>query len=191
MVRIGVLALQGDFAAHGKALAALGHEVCEVKRPEHLPGLDALVLPGGESSTMLRLLASEDLLEPLLAFCRGGRPVLGTCAGAILLARHVSAPEQPSLDLLDIDVERNAYGRQLDSFIAPLQGDDPELDGVEGVFIRAPIIRRCGPQTQVVLRHDGLPVLVRQGSLWAATFHPEMGQDGARVLAHVFSDAGA
>lgn len=186
MVRVGVLALQGDYEAHSRSLSVLGHQAVEVKRPKHLTDVAALVLPGGESSTMLRLLASEDLLEPLAAFCRSGKPVFGTCAGAILLAKNVSGPDQPSLGLIDMDVERNGYGRQRDSFIAELAADDNALAGVEGVFIRAPIIRRTGPGVSVLLQHDGLPVLVRQGSVWAATFHPEMTTDGRiyqRVLA--------
>ena len=117
---IGVLALQGDFEAHGRMASALGHAVREVKAPEHLDGLDALVLPGGESTTMLKLLQAEAMTSSLVEFGRSGRPLLGTCAGAILLARRVTHPGQASLDLLDIDVERNAYGRQLDSFIASI-----------------------------------------------------------------------
>jgi len=186
---VGVLALQGDHEAHARAVASTGRTQRLVKRPEHLEGCDALLLPGGESTTMLKLLHSEQLLEPVTDFCRTGRPVLGTCAGAILLARHVTGPEQQSLGALDIDVERNAYGRQLDSFIAPLtgQGRGMALDGVEGVFIRAPVIRRVGDDVETYLEHDGLPVLVRQGNLWAATFHPEMSDDG-RVLDVVLTD---
>jgi len=187
VAEVGVLALQGDYEAHARALAALGHRARLVKRPAHLDGAAALVLPGGESSSMLRLLATEELTEPLTAFCRSGRPVFGTCAGAILLAQRVTSPAQRSLGLLDIDIERNAYGRQQDSFVAPLRSDDPALDGVEGVFIRAPVIRRTGPEVEVLASHDGLPVLVRQGPIWAASFHPEM-TDDARVLSTVLAD---
>lgn len=182
-MKVGVLALQGDHEAHARSAQAAGHETRLVKLPAHLEGCDALLMPGGESTTMLRLLRGEDMLEPLAAYCRSGRPVLGTCAGAILLAQSVSSPSQDSLGVLDIDVERNAYGRQLDSFIAPLEGvgAGAALDGVEGVFIRAPVIRRVGPEVEVVLEHEGLPVLVRRGAVWAATFHPEM-TDDRRVI---------
>ena len=184
---VGVLALQGDFAAHGRAVSALGHGLTEVRTAEQLATVDALILPGGESSTMLKLMGFEGLVEPLRAFCRSGRPVLGTCAGAILLAHRVSAPEQDSLDVLDIDVQRNGYGRQLDSRIVPLAGEGAWAD-MEAVFIRAPIIRRTGPEVQVLLRRDDDPVLVRQGSVWAATFHPEMTSD-TRVLQRVLEGA--
>jgi 5'-phosphate synthase pdxT subunit len=187
---VGVLALQGDYEAHARAVTELGHEVRLVKRPSHLEDVAALILPGGESTTMLKLLASEELLEPLTSFGRSGRPLFGTCAGTILLATRVTAPEQASLALLDVDVERNAYGRQLDSFVAPLASDDPGLDGVEGVFIRAPAIRRVGPEVEVVASQGGLPVLVRQGPVWAATFHPEMTSD-TRVLSRVLEDVAA
>jgi len=178
---VGVLALQGDFAAHERAAAALGHRSRQVKTAEQLLELDALLLPGGESTTMLKFLQGEGLWEPLGEFCRSGRPVLGTCAGAILLAREVSAPAQPSLGVLDIAVERNAYGRQLDSFIATLSDAPPPFAGLTAVFIRAPVIQRTGPGVEVVLRHDGHAILVRQGPVWAATFHPEM-TDDLRVL---------
>lgn len=180
-LHVGVLALQGDFAAHERAVAALGHRVRQVKTAAPLASLDALLLPGGESSTMLKFLEGEGLLEPLADFCRSGRPVFGTCAGAILLAKEVSAPAQTSLGVLDIDIERNAYGRQIDSFITRLDDAVPELAGVEAVFIRAPKIRRTGPGVEVLARHGGDPVLVRQGSVYAATFHPEM-TDDTRVL---------
>ena len=178
---VGVLALQGDFAAHERAAAALGHRSRQVKTAEQLLELDALLLPGGESTTMLKFLQGEGLWEPLGEFCRSGRPVLGTCAGAILLAREVRSPAQPSLGVLDIDVERNAYGRQLDSFIATLSDAPPPFARLTAVFIRAPAIERTGPEVEVVLRHDGHAILVRQGPVWAATFHPEM-TDDLRVL---------
>jgi 5'-phosphate synthase pdxT subunit len=187
---VGVLAIQGDFAAHARAIRALGHRARNVKAAEHLDGLQALVLPGGESTTMLKLLHEERLWEPLSVFCRSGRPVFGTCAGAILLAHRVSAPEQASLDVLDIDVERNAYGRQRDSFEAALDEPPPGAPGLVAVFIRAPVIRRTGPDVQVLARHGGHPVLVRRGPVWAATFHPEMSED-TRVLGAVLAEAGA
>ena len=189
MAVVGVLALQGDVAAHTAALAPLGHAVRPVKAPEHLAGCDGLVLPGGESTTMLKLLASEGLTGPVTAFCRSGAPVLGTCAGSILLARKVTSPEQPSLDVLDVDVQRNAYGRQLDSFVALADevlddGLDPDRP-LELVFIRAPMILRTGPEVQVLVRHGGHPVAVRQGAVYATTFHPEMTRD-PRLLQRVF-----
>ena len=185
---VGVLALQGDFAAHERATAALGHRSRLVKTAAQLEGLDALLLPGGESTTMLKFLQGEGLWQPLADFCRSGRPVLGTCAGAILLASEVRSPAQPSLGVLDIAVERNAYGRQLDSFITTLPDAPAPFADLTAVFIRAPVILRTGPQVEVLLRHDGRPILVRQGPVWAATFHPEM-TDDLRVLAEVLHGA--
>jgi len=187
-LHVGVLALQGDFAAHERAVAALGHRVRQVKSAAPLASLDALLLPGGESTTMLKFLQGEGLLAPLADFCRSGRPVFGTCAGAILLAREVTSPEQPALDIVDMSVERNAYGRQVDSFIARIEDAVPPLRGVEAVFIRAPRIRRVGPGVEVLMRHQGDPILVRQGPVYAATFHPEMTED-TRVLSVVLGGA--
>jgi 5'-phosphate synthase pdxT subunit len=187
-LEVGVLSVQGDHAAHARAVASLGHRARRVKAPEHLAGLAALVLPGGESTTMLKLLQAEQLWEPLGAFCRSGRPVFGTCAGAILLAQRVSAPAQPALGVLDIDVERNAYGRQRDSFEAALDEPPPGMPGLCAVFIRAPVIRRTGRGVQVLARHGGHPVLVRCGPVWAATFHPEL-TDDTRVLQAVLDEA--
>ncbi len=175
---IGVLALQGDFAAHAAALARLGARARLVRAPADLEGLEGLVIPGGESSAMLRLMERNGLCPALRAFA-AARPTFGTCAGAILLAREVLGPAQPSLGLLDLVVERNAYGRQLESFVAAVEA--PALGGpVEGVFIRAPRIRRAGPGVAVLGRRAGEPVLVEQGHLLAATFHPELTGD-ARV----------
>jgi 5'-phosphate synthase pdxT subunit len=173
--KIGVLALQGDFEAHEKALARAGAEVIQVRSVEDLEKIDGLVIPGGESTTMLKLLEEEHLLEPLLDFGRR-RPIFGTCAGAILLASEVSHPPQSSLGLMDISVERNAYGRQLESRIARLQPQG--LDGdLEAVFIRAPIIRRVGENVKVLATYQGDPVLVEQGRHLVATFHPELTGD--------------
>lgn len=173
--KVGVLALQGDFEAHQKALTRAGAEPVEVRSAADLRSLDGLIIPGGESSTMLKLLEEEKLLEPLREFGRE-RPIFGTCAGAILLASGVSHPSQASLGLMDIDVERNAYGRQLDSRIARLQpqGIQGEL---EAVFIRAPIIRRVGQNVKVLAQYHGDPVLVEQGRHLVATFHPELTDD--------------
>ena len=173
--KVGVLALQGDFEAHAKALARAGAQPVDVRSSEQLGQVDGLVIPGGESSTMLKLLEEENMLEPLREFGEK-KPIFGTCAGAILLAAAVTRPVQKSLGLMDIDVERNAYGRQLDSHIARL---DPEgLAGeLEAVFIRAPIIRRVGVRARVLARHRGDPVLVEQGRHLVATFHPELTSD--------------
>jgi 5'-phosphate synthase pdxT subunit len=173
--KIGVLALQGDFEAHEKALARAGAEPVEVRSAEDLQKVDGLVIPGGESTTMWKLLVEENLLEPLREF-GARRPVFGTCAGAILLASEVSNPHQHSLGLMDIDVERNAYGRQLESRIATLQPEGLKGD-LEAVFIRAPIIRRVGGGAKVLASYRGDPVLVEQGRHLVATFHPELTSD--------------
>jgi 5'-phosphate synthase pdxT subunit len=178
----GVLALQGDFAAHGALLRGLGHEVVEVRRCGQLAGLRGLVLPGGESTALLRLMAGEPWFDALRAFHARGGALLGTCAGAILLARRVVGPEQPSLGLLDATVARNAYGRQLESFEETL--DAPGLGApLRGVFIRAPRFVDLGPDVEVLARRRGEPVLVRQGRVLAATFHPEIaGEHGLHRL---------
>jgi 5'-phosphate synthase pdxT subunit len=179
-VKVGVLAIQGDFAAHAGALARVGAEPLTVRTPGELASLDALVLPGGESSAMLRGIERDALGAPLRAFLSSGRRVLGTCAGAILLARNVSSPAQRSFGALDIDVVRNAYGTQLDSFEA---GVDPgsAYSALHCVFIRAPRIVRVGSGVEVLARVRGDAVLVREGPIWASTFHPELGGDD-RVL---------
>lgn len=173
---VGILALQGGFAAHARMLARVGASSVLVRKPADLPGVDALVLPGGESTAMLTGLARDELEEPVSAFVRSGRPVLGTCAGAILLAHAVTGPAQRSFDVLDVDVERNAYGTQLDSFEAVVDGGSAFPD-LRAVFIRAPRIVRVGPGVETLARVAGDPVLVRSGSVWAATFHPELGDD--------------
>jgi pyridoxal 5'-phosphate synthase pdxT subunit len=173
--RIGVLAIQGDYAAHADALSEAGAEPIEVRKPEQLAGLGGLILPGGESTTVLRFLEKLNFFEALETFCRA-KPVFGTCAGAILLARQVLNPPQRSLGLLDATVERNAYGRQIDSTIVTAE---TELPGgpLEMVFIRAPRLVETGTGVEVLARRDGDPVLVRQGGVMAATFHPELSQD--------------
>ena len=174
----GVLALQGDFAAHRRALRELDVPVREVRRVGELPGLAGLVIPGGESTTLLNLMREEPWFEAVRRFHDEGGVLLGTCAGAILLAREVR-PRQESLGLLDAVVERNAYGRQVDSFEARVEA--PALGGtVDGVFIRAPRFRAVGPEVEVLARYEGEPVLVRQGRVLAATFHPEL--TGSRTL---------
>jgi len=171
---VGVLALQGDFAAHEAALARFGIPVRQVRTPRDLEGLGGLCLPGGESTVMLRLLAVQALFEPMLALLRSGLPVLGTCAGMILLAKGV-VPDQPSFGVLDVDVDRNGYGRQIHSGTFPLTGDVP--NGTTGVFIRAPRVLRIGPGVEVLARRGADPVLLRQGTILASSFHPELQVD--------------
>ncbi len=173
--RIGVLAIQGDYAAHAAALAESGAEPSEVRKPEELAEIDGLILPGGESTTMLKFLDRCGLFEPLRQFC-AAKPVFGTCAGAILLAREVRHPAQRSLGVLDAVVERNAYGRQIDSAILTAETSLPG-GPLEMVFIRAPRIAETGPEVEILARRESFPTLVRQGSVLAATFHPELSHD--------------
>lgn len=174
-----MLALQGDFKEHRAILEGMGHATCEVRKPAQLAGLDALIVPGGESTTMARLILSNGFREPLRGFCRSGKPVWGTCAGAILLARRVDNLDRPGIELMEIDVRRNAFGRQVDSFEA-----DIEVAGMEGgpfhaVFIRAPIIDAVAFPAEAIARlEDGTIVAARQGNLLATSFHPELTKDG-------------
>ncbi len=181
-MKIGVLALQGDFAAHAAALqqAAWGNsipvEVEEVRRTAELAGLDGLVLPGGESTTLLNLMEDEPWFDRLREFHRTGGVILGTCAGAILLSREVTNPEQPSLGFIDATIERNGFGRQVDSFEAELSVDIPG-GKMTAVFIRAPRFRRLSGGVEVLGTWQGEPVLVREGNTVACTFHPELTGD--------------
>jgi pyridoxal 5'-phosphate synthase pdxT subunit len=197
-MKIGVLALQGDFALHVKALARCGSasrtassgeasgemsegvETVEVRKPEELEGLDGLVIPGGESTTLLKLIEEWRFVPALEKFHGAGKPIFGTCAGLILLARDVESPKQFSLGFIDVGVERNAYGRQRESFAADgevqLGGDSHRL---EMVFIRAPRIRRVGPGVETLARHGDEPVMAREGRVLVATFHPELTTDPA------------
>jgi 5'-phosphate synthase pdxT subunit len=172
---IGVLALQGAYDAHAKTLSALGAIPQLIRRPDQLTGLDGLIIPGGESTTFLKHLERDGFFSVLDTFVRT-TPTFGTCAGVILLAKDVSHPAQASLGVLDVAVERNAYGRQIDSTILT---EPTSLPGgpIEMVFIRAPRITRTGPEVEVLASRDGSPVLVRQGHLLAATFHPELSAD--------------
>jgi pyridoxal 5'-phosphate synthase pdxT subunit len=165
-MRIGVLAVQGNFREHAAMLRRLGADVVEVRKPEQLEGLDGLIVPGGESTTFMRLMRLYGLDEAVRSF---GGPVFGTCAGMIVLDRR-------HLDLIDLEVDRNAYGRQVASFEADLRltGEDAPL---RGVFIRAPRVRDHGPDVEVLAEHDGEPVLLRQGRLLVASFHPELTED--------------
>ena len=174
-MRIGVLALQGAFREHLATLASIGVEGVAVRLLADLEGVAGLILPGGESTTMRRLIERWQLREPLLAVARSGAPVFGTCAGMIVLAREIAGGEPPILPILDITVERNAFGRQLDSFEAdlavPVLGDQP----VHGVFIRAPIVDRTGPDVDILARlEDGRIVAVRERNVIATAFHPEL-----------------
>jgi len=172
---IGILALQGDFEAHKRAVDQAGGNPVEVRTKADLDAVDGLIIPGGESTTMLKMLADEDLFEPIRKFGQV-KPIFGTCAGAILLAKEVLNPAQDSLQLMDLTVERNAYGRQIDSRIVPLECDGKPL---EAVFIRAPVIRKAGGDSHVLVSYNGDPVLVEQGRHMAATFHPELAGEGA------------
>ena len=174
-MNIGVLAIQGDFDAHRRRLEQLGAGVVLVKKPEQLHEVDALVIPGGESTTFLKFLERGGFIDKLRDFVLS-KPTFGTCAGAILLAKRVENPPQLSLGALDVCVRRNAYGRQVDSFIA--EGESVLPGGpLEMVFIRAPKFDRIGPGVEVLSRERNEPVLVRQGNIMAATFHPELSED--------------
>jgi 5'-phosphate synthase pdxT subunit len=174
-MRIGVLALQGAFAEHVASLRAVGAEPVEVRLPSQLDDVEGLVIPGGESTTMRKLIARWDMRQPILDLAASGKPVFGTCAGMIVLAKQITDGEEPVLPLLDVAVERNAFGRQLDSFETevdvPLLGDKP----VHAVFIRAPVIERVGPGVDVMASlPDGRIVAVRQRNVIATSFHPEL-----------------
>jgi 5'-phosphate synthase pdxT subunit len=174
----GVLGIQGDIEKHLAALERVGAQGRRVLAPKHLEGLAGLVLPGGESTTMSKGLARHALVKPIQEFAEAGGALLGTCAGAILLARASSNHPVPTLGLVDVDAERNAYGTQLDSFVAPADpGGDPAFAGIECVFIRAPRLLAPGPGVEVLVRVDGAPVLVRQGRRFACSFHPELTAD--------------
>ena len=177
---IGVLALQGDFSLHAKALARVGISAAEVRKPGELDAVGGLIIPGGESTTLLHLMNEWDFVPAIEKFHASGRPLFGTCAGCIVLARDVEAPRQFSLGLIDIGVERNAYGRQRESFeahgVAVLDG---EPTAMEMVFIRAPRITRVGTGVESLARHGGETVLARQGSVLVGTFHPELTENTA------------
>ena len=177
---IGVLALQGDFSLHAKALARVGVSAAEVRKPGELDAVGGLIIPGGESTTLLHLMNEWDFVPAIEKFHASGRPLFGTCAGCIVLARDVEAPRQFSLGLIDIGVERNAYGRQRESFeahgVAVLDG---EPTAMEMVFIRAPRITRVGTSVESLARHGGETVLARQGSVLVGTFHPELTENTA------------
>ncbi|MEN3330739.1 MAG: pyridoxal 5-phosphate synthase pdxT subunit [Blastocatellia bacterium] len=176
LMKIGVLAVQGDYAAHARMLERIGVEAVELRRAGEFDEVDGLIIPGGESTTMLKFVEEEKLGDAIKSFAASARPIFATCAGAILVAREVSNPPQASLGLMDIAVARNAYGRQVDSFISTV---DTTLAGgpLEAVFIRAPKITRVGNGVVTIATLKGEPVMVRQGNLVAATFHPELTDD--------------
>jgi 5'-phosphate synthase pdxT subunit len=187
-MKVGVLALQGDFAEHAKVLAHIGTEPVEVRLPQHLEGLNGLIIPGGESTTIGQIAKQWGLLEPIRAFARSGRPLLGTCAGMILMAKEVvdGIPGQPLLELMDITVRRNAFGRQVDSFEADLEIPALGKPPFHTIFIRAPLIERVKEGVEVLARlepalsgaeGEGTVVAARQGNLLVAAFHPELMDD--------------
>lgn len=176
MKRIGVLALQGAVREHLQSITACGAEAVSVKWPKDLEELDALILPGGESTTMRRLIDRYGLMEPLRDFAETGKPMFGTCAGLILLAKTVVGSNEAHLGVMDVAVERNSFGRQVDSFEAPL-----EIKGIDGafeaVFIRAPHIVSAGPSAEVLCTHDGKIVMAKSGQFLGCSFHPELTED--------------
>lgn len=175
---IGVLALQGDFREHREMLEAMGHSVREIRKVEQLRELDALIIPGGESTTIARLILSNGFQQPLRDFCASGRPVWGTCAGAILLAKQVDRLDRPGIEMMDISVRRNAFGRQLDSFEADLNVKGIEGPAFHAVFIRAPLFDEVRWPAEVFSTlEDGTIVAAREGNLFATSFHPELTGD--------------
>ncbi|MCL6643956.1 MAG: pyridoxal 5'-phosphate synthase glutaminase subunit PdxT [Dehalococcoidia bacterium] len=175
---VGVLALQGDFREHREMLEAMGHRAVEIRKPAQLEGIDALIIPGGESTTIARLILSNGFQQPLRDFCASGKPTWGTCAGAILLAKEVDRLDRPGIETMAIRVRRNAFGRQVDSF-----EEEIAIEGIDGgpfraVFIRAPVIERVDPPARAIARlEDGTVVAARQGNLLATSFHPELTHD--------------
>jgi pyridoxal 5'-phosphate synthase pdxT subunit len=193
-VKVGVLALQGDVREHLASLEEAGAAAIPVKRSDQFDTVDALVLPGGESTTIGKLLHRYELLDPIRRRALSGMPLYGTCAGAILMARETTGPQEAPfrLGVLDVVVRRNAYGRQLDSFEIDLAIKDV-ADDFRAVFIRAPSIESCGAAVEVLAEVDGRPVLVRQGNLLASTFHPEMTSDARvhKMFVEMVSEGGA
>ena len=190
MKKVGILALQGDFAAHEAVIARAGGKPVQVRNAKQFDEIDGLIIPGGESTTMLKLLHYDHLMQPLAGFAKH-KPIFGTCAGLILLAKNVTNPAQESLAALDITVERNGYGRQNDSRIAEIDLEpgfekNAEARKLEAVFIRAPIIRNVGAAVKILARYKGDPVLIEQGIHLGSSFHPELTSDG-RVHSYFLS----
>ena len=177
-MKIGVLAVQGDFAEHIAILRKIGFQAREVRLPEHLAGLDGLIIPGGESTTLSRLMSIYNLREPIERMASEGRAIWGTCAGMIMLANEITEQDPVPLGLMDIGVRRNAFGRQVDSFEQPLQISPLDSEPYNCIFIRAPVVIRVGGSVEVLASlEDGRPVAVRQGNLFATAFHPELTDD--------------
>lgn len=175
---VGVLALQGDFREHREMLERMGHHVAEIRKPAQLAGIDALIIPGGESTTIARLILSNGFQQPLRDFSASGKPVWGTCAGAILLAKQVDNLDRPGIEVMDISVQRNAFGRQVDSFEAALRVEGIHGEPFHAVFIRAPLIDSVsGSARAICTLEDGTIVAARQGNLLATSFHPELTGD--------------
>jgi 5'-phosphate synthase pdxT subunit len=174
---IGILALQGDFAAHGLSIEALGQPWVEIRYPRQLKDVSGLILPGGESTTLTKLLKQNSFLEDIISAARGGMPVYGSCAGAILLSQEVIGNETATLGLMDVVTQRNAYGRQIDSFIAHEPCPAFGAPDLEMIFIRAPIVKRVGTGVEVLATCKGHPVFLRQGKTMLTTFHPELSDD--------------
>jgi pyridoxal 5'-phosphate synthase pdxT subunit len=191
-VKCGVLALQGAFREHREVLDDLGIDAIEVREPHELDAVEVLFLPGGESTTMSHLLDTSGLRGPIGSRLSAGMPAFGTCAGLILLAREVvdGRPDQRSFGMLDVRARRNAYGRQAESFEAPLDVEGLHGAPFPGVFIRAPGVDAVGPDVEILASHDGRPVLVRQGTVWASSFHPELAED-LRIHQWFLRDVGA
>ena len=175
---VGVLALQGDFREHREMLERMGHHVCEIRKTGQLAEIDALIIPGGESTTIARLILSNGFQQPLRDFCASGKPVWGTCAGAILLAKRVDNLDRPGIETMDISVHRNAFGRQVDSFEAALTVEGLQGPPFHAVFIRAPLIQSVAGNARAICRlEDGTIVAAREGNLLATSFHPELTGD--------------
>ncbi|WP_207732413.1 pyridoxal 5'-phosphate synthase glutaminase subunit PdxT [Heliobacterium chlorum] len=182
-LKIGVLAMQGAFVEHEQMLQSLGCDTVQVRKVEHLADLDGLIIPGGESTTIGKLLVDFGLAESVQKRAQQGMPVWGTCAGLILMAKEIAGSEQYRLGLMDITAVRNAFGRQVDSFEVPLAIDEVSSEPYPAVFIRAPFIEKAGPSVKILAEHNGKVVMARQGSFLASAFHPELTQDG-RVHAY-------
>jgi len=186
-MKVGILALQGAFREHKKAIEVLGHTAVEIRLPEQLEGIDGLIIPGGESTTIGKLMIEYSLLEPIKMLGQQGKPILGTCAGAVLLAKNINGSDQPRLGLMDIAVIRNGFGRQVDSFEEDLDIDILGNPPFKAVFIRAPYITNVSPQVGILSKiDDERIVLVRQGSFLACAFHPEL-TDDSRIHQYFFN----
>lgn len=189
-MRLGILALQGDFDAHQKVLAALGQETSLIRTPEKMEGIDGLVLPGGESTAIWLLMEKSDLLDPVGEWVKGGRPTLATCAGAVICAREIDGTDQPTFGAVEVTARRNAYGTQRESFEAPLTIPSVGEEPFPGVFIRAPKFLQLGKGVESLCDYDGVSVLARAGNVFLCAFHPELTED-TRLHAAFLEGCGA